>query len=212
MTLLRTGLRTGRARAARHLLRIANNQIAKTPYGAGCWALAEAISADPLLSASFRPEVYDDGEVGEEVASIHSAMKSTVEIVCSSSGPLSSYVADVGLLDMPFLFPDAATARAVLDGDIGAELIDRLREKGLHVLCWAENGVRQITSYYSKFFNRSRPSAATLMASQIWPPMTIASIFASVKLRQIMSCSSISRSASTCVRSVARNTVPAWLQ
>jgi tripartite ATP-independent transporter DctP family solute receptor len=135
-----------RARAGRRLLRIANNQSAQTPYGAGCRALAEAIAADPVLSPVLRPEVYDNAELGEEGASVRSAMHSTVEIVCSSSGALSSFVPQIGLLDMPFLFRDVARARAALDGDIGSELIDRLREKGLHMLCWAENGVRQMTA------------------------------------------------------------------
>jgi tripartite ATP-independent transporter DctP family solute receptor len=139
-------LRSRPARASRRLLRIANNSGPQTAYGAGCRALAAAIASDSLLSAQFRPEVYDNAELGEEVASFSSARKSTVEIVAGASGALSAFLPEIGLLDMPFLFRDAVAARAVLDGEIGADLIDRLAPKGLHVLCWAENGVRQITA------------------------------------------------------------------
>jgi tripartite ATP-independent transporter DctP family solute receptor len=139
-------LSTKSGMAGRRLVRIANNQSADTPYGAGCRALLNAMATDPLLSGVLRPEIFDNAELGEELASVRSSMKGTIEIVCSSSGVLSAFVPQVGLLDTPFLFRDAAAARRVLDGGIGDELADKLKSKGVNVLAWAENGMRQMTA------------------------------------------------------------------
>jgi tripartite ATP-independent transporter DctP family solute receptor len=135
-----------RAQAARRPLRIANNQTKDTPYGAGCRAFAAAVMADPTLAAILRPDVYDDAELGEEQASLRSCMKGTIEIACTSSGILSTILPIVGLLDAPFLFRDAATARQVLDGEIGTEIANLLAPKGVHIIAWGENGVRQMTA------------------------------------------------------------------
>lgn len=137
---------TATARAGRRVVRIANNQSKQTPYGAGCYAFAKALSEEPLLSGTLRPFVFDDAELGEEQASLHSCMKGSIDIACVSSGILGTIIPAVGLLDAPFLFPNAAAARTMLDGEIGDELIDRLNSKAVHIIAWAENGMRQMTA------------------------------------------------------------------
>jgi len=134
------------ARAGRRLVRIANNQSKQTPYGAGCSAFALALSQDQLLSGVLLPIVFDDAELGEEQASLRSCMKGTIDIACVSSGILGTVIPAVGLLDAPFLFANAAAARTTLDGEIGDELIDRLNRKDVHIIAWAENGMRQMTA------------------------------------------------------------------
>jgi tripartite ATP-independent transporter DctP family solute receptor len=139
-------LATRNARSAERPLRIANNQGKNTPYGVGCRAFAQAINADPILSGLLRPDIYDDAELGEEQSSLRSCMRGTIEIACVSSGILGTVLPLIGLLDLPFLFRDAATARAMLDGEIGIELTNQLATKGINIIAWGENGVRQMTA------------------------------------------------------------------
>ena len=53
---------------------------------------------------------------------------------------------NVAILDIPFLFRDYAQARAVLDGPIGQEMLQKFPPKGIVALAWAENGFRHMTN------------------------------------------------------------------
>ena len=68
-----------------------------------------------------------------------------------SSSYLTERVPDLGIADLPFLFPDTATARNAMDGRLGAVLAQRI-EAGMdfRILGWFENGFRHIS-------NRTRP-------------------------------------------------------
>lgn len=68
-----------------------------------------------------------------------------------SSSYLTERVPDLGIADLPFLFRDTATARAAMDGKLGAFLAQRI-EAGMdfRILGWFENGFRHIS-------NRVRP-------------------------------------------------------
>jgi tripartite ATP-independent transporter DctP family solute receptor len=63
-----------------------------------------------------------------------------------ASSIIANIAPEVGAINAPYLFRDVARARAVLDGPIGAELRELSRAKGLPVLAWGENGLRQVTS------------------------------------------------------------------
>ena len=52
----------------------------------------------------------------------------------------------LGVFDLPFLFSDAAEAEAVLDGEFGAFMSEKLEASGLVNLAWWENGFRNLTN------------------------------------------------------------------
>src|SRR6188768_4063147 len=68
-----------------------------------------------------------------------------------SSSYLTDRIPALGVADLPFLFPDTATARAAMDGALGSLLVDRI-EAGMdyRILGWFENGFRHVS-------NRHRP-------------------------------------------------------
>ena len=68
-----------------------------------------------------------------------------------SSSYLTERVPDLGIADLPFLFPDTATARAAMDGRLGQVLTGRI-EAGMNyrILGYFENGFRHVS-------NRVRP-------------------------------------------------------
>ena len=68
-----------------------------------------------------------------------------------SSSYLTERVPDLGIADLPFLFPDTASARNAMDGRLGTLLAQRI-EAGMdfRILGWFENGFRHIS-------NRTRP-------------------------------------------------------
>ena len=68
-----------------------------------------------------------------------------------SSSYLTERVPELGIADLPFLFPDTVTARAAMDGALGRLLVERI-EAGMdyRILGWFENGFRHVS-------NRHRP-------------------------------------------------------
>jgi len=68
-----------------------------------------------------------------------------------SSSYLTERVPELGIADLPFLFPDTASARAAMDGPLGRLLVKRI-EAGMdyRILGWFENGFRHVS-------NRHRP-------------------------------------------------------
>src|SRR5512144_2684042 len=88
------------------------------------------------------------GALGAERESVEGVQLGTLDLTLTSTGPIPNFVPEVAILDIPFLFRDYAHARAVLDGPIGQEMLQKFPPKGIVALAWAENGFRHMT--YSK--------------------------------------------------------------
>src|SRR5437660_583627 len=64
-----------------------------------------------------------------------------------SSSYLSDRVPELGFVDLPFLFANNATARAAMDGALGAHLARKIEAAAAYrILGWFENGFRQISN------------------------------------------------------------------
>ena len=64
-----------------------------------------------------------------------------------SSSYLTGRVPDLGIVDLPFVFPDNAAARGAMDGQLGRVLAERI-EAGMdyRILGWFENGFRHVSN------------------------------------------------------------------
>jgi tripartite ATP-independent transporter DctP family solute receptor len=64
-----------------------------------------------------------------------------------SSSYLTDRVPELGLLDLPFLFSRSETARAAMDGALGAKLAREIEERvNYRIVGWFENGFRHISN------------------------------------------------------------------
>ncbi|MEA2946854.1 MAG: hypothetical protein QOI40_2184, partial [Alphaproteobacteria bacterium] len=64
-----------------------------------------------------------------------------------SSSYLTDHVPALGFVDLPFLFADTPTARAAMDGALGATLAGKIEERvSYRILGWFENGFRHISN------------------------------------------------------------------
>ena len=91
-------------------------------------------------------EIFDGGVLGDEIAQMELVRAGEVDVV-----PMGSDVVEIdkhfAIFDLPFLFPDAATAHSTLDGELGTHLADSLREvAGVEVLAFGELGFRVISN------------------------------------------------------------------
>jgi tripartite ATP-independent transporter DctP family solute receptor len=128
--------------AAQTTIRISHATPATSHYGVG----TQTFCAEIEKRTSNRYKCQIQPNVGDERASIEAVQLGTLDATNTSTGPVSNFVPEVGIVDIPFLFRDYAHARAVLDGPIGQDLLGKFTAKGLVGLVWTENGFRHLTN------------------------------------------------------------------
>ncbi|ADZ69556.1 TRAP transporter substrate-binding protein [Polymorphum gilvum] len=129
---------------AQTVLNFAHSTAQNSHYSMGVQAFAKTLSE--LSGGKYEIREQAAGALGGERDVIEGLQIGSVELTISSTGPLGNFVPEALVLDLPFLFKDYANARAVLDGAIGQELLDKINENNLVGLAWSENGFRHITN------------------------------------------------------------------
>lgn len=114
-------------------------------YTKGVEAFAEKVEKDSDGRVQF--EIFGDGQLGGERELIEQVQLGSLDLTVVTAGPLGSFVPQLSLLEMPFLFEDVDHAYEVLDGEIGQELMQAIdQEAGVKTLGIWENGMRHIVN------------------------------------------------------------------
>lgn len=90
--------------------------------------------------------LFANSQVGDDLQMINGLQSGTLEMTYPSTSPATSIVPELQLFDLPFLFPTPEDADAVLDGEIGQDMLAAFDGSGITGLAWAENGYRQLTN------------------------------------------------------------------
>ena len=91
-------------------------------------------------------KVFPGGQLGKGERELLEGMQvGTIDMAVISTGAISNFSPDMGVLDLPFLFVDNANVDAALDGPVGRQLLDELDSAGLKGLAFMENGFRNFT-------------------------------------------------------------------
>ncbi|KAA5604723.1 DctP family TRAP transporter solute-binding subunit [Roseospira marina] len=91
-------------------------------------------------------EIFPNATLGDERTLLEGMQIGTVDMGVITNGPVSNFLEDMAVFELPFLFPSRDAAYAVLDGPVGQELLDRLSEVNLKGLAYAERGFRNLTN------------------------------------------------------------------
>ncbi|WP_163851287.1 TRAP transporter substrate-binding protein [Pseudooceanicola aestuarii] len=91
-------------------------------------------------------EIFPNATLGDERTLLEGMQIGTVDMGVITNGPVSNFVEEMAVFELPFLFPSAEKAYEVLDGPIGQELLDRLADVNLKGLAYAERGFRNLTN------------------------------------------------------------------
>jgi tripartite ATP-independent transporter DctP family solute receptor len=98
-------------------------------------------------------KVYGGGQLGQgERELLEGLQLGTIDLAITATGPLSNFVENMGVVDLPFLFTHNAHVDTVLDGPIGRELLDGLETAGMKGLAFFENGFRHFTNSKRSLF------------------------------------------------------------
>jgi len=91
-------------------------------------------------------KMYPGAVLGQEKEAVEQAQIGAIQIVRISLGVIGPVVPDVNVFNMPFVFRDIAHMRAVIDGPIGAELLDKVSASPARLigLGWMDGGSRSL--------------------------------------------------------------------
>ncbi|MER1941575.1 MULTISPECIES: TRAP transporter substrate-binding protein [unclassified Castellaniella] len=95
---------------------------------------------------SVKINVAGSEQLGNDVAMLTSLRTGVLDFTINSQGATGGIVPEINALGLPFLFDSASHAYQILQTDIGADLAARMEAKGLVLLDWWDNGVRQISN------------------------------------------------------------------
>lgn len=123
----------------------AGHSVAEShPYHLGLVKFAEIVKEK--TDGKIQVEIYANAQLGNERDMIEGLQLETIDFVVSSTGPMSNFVPEIGVVDLPFLFRNREHAYAVLDGPIGQNLLKKFEEKQIMGLAFWENGFRHLTN------------------------------------------------------------------
>lgn len=89
---------------------------------------------------------YADAQLGNEIQSMSSAQGGIIELAVTSTAGAAGNVKELGVFDLPFMFETVEEADAVVDGEVGQQLLDKFKEKNLVGLCYWDYGFRQVSN------------------------------------------------------------------
>ncbi|MBN2033196.1 MAG: TRAP transporter substrate-binding protein [Deltaproteobacteria bacterium] len=92
-------------------------------------------------------KVFAGGQLGAgERELLEGLQVGTIDMAVTATGPISNFVENMGVVDLPFLFPGFEDVDRILDGPVGARLLDELARVHIKGLAFFENGFRNFTN------------------------------------------------------------------
>jgi tripartite ATP-independent transporter DctP family solute receptor len=107
------------------------------------------IRSDGELSA----KVFHSGVLGDQPDAIEQVREGALDWAVFNFGPLGAVAPEVNVTSLPFIFKSVDAMHAVMDGPVGEEMADGLREIGLEPLGYFDSGARSF--YHREKFIRS---------------------------------------------------------
>ena len=94
-----------------------------------------------------RIKIYSDSQLGPERVLTELLQIGSLAMTKVSASPLTAFVPEYGVLEMPYLFRDKEHMFQVLEGDIGKNILSKGEKYWLRGLCFYDAGSR---SFYTK--------------------------------------------------------------
>jgi tripartite ATP-independent transporter DctP family solute receptor len=92
----------------------------------------------------YNVQLFVGGALGSTVNLVNSLQTGIIDCAILTSGYLESIIPTAQAIDLPFVFRDAPTAEAMLDGDLGKRLFADMAGRGVRGLAWGWYGWRQM--------------------------------------------------------------------
>lgn len=130
---------------AKYVYKLGHSVNSQHPYHLGAEKFKEIVEKES--NGQIEVQLFPNNQLGTGERDLVEGMQlGTVDIVITSTGPMSGFVKQFMLFDFPFLFRDKEHAYKTLDGEIGQYVLGLLDKRGIRGLAWYENGFRHLTN------------------------------------------------------------------
>ena len=101
---------------------------------------------EAATKGKYKMQMFPSSVLGDEKTMLEQTQIGAIQILRTSLGPVGSVVPEVNVFNMPFVFRDEAHMRAVIDGPIGQEILDKISASParLVALAWQDGGSRSL--------------------------------------------------------------------
>jgi tripartite ATP-independent transporter DctP family solute receptor len=101
---------------------------------------------EAATNGKYKMQMFPSSVLGDEKTMIEQTQIGAIQVLRTSLGPLGGVVPDVNVFNMPFVFRNEAHMRAVIDGPIGQEILDKISASParLVALAWQDGGSRSL--------------------------------------------------------------------
>ena len=132
----------GTASADPRIIRIAASDPAEYPL---CQAdTFFAVLLKDMSGGKIEVQTYFDGILGEESDTVESCTLGMLELTRVSAGNMETFVPELALFNLPFLFKDKDHFTKVMDGEVGALFGELFEKAGLKLIAFYDEGTRNI--------------------------------------------------------------------
>ncbi len=114
------------------------------PYCLGMNKIGELVSEK--TNGAVKLDVFGNSQLGSERDLLEGLQLGSLQMTCTSTAPLAGFTDAFLVFDLPFIFETTEQARAVLDSEVGQEILHSVDDQGLVGLAWFENGFRNVTN------------------------------------------------------------------
>lgn len=130
--------------SAQTVLKAADVHPAGYPNVVAIESLGKKLEA--ATGGKYKLQMFPGGVLGGEKEMIEQTQVGAINILRTSLGPLGPVVPDVNVFNMPFVFRNEAHMRAVIDGPIGQEILDKISNSTskMVALGWMDGGSRSL--------------------------------------------------------------------
>jgi tripartite ATP-independent transporter DctP family solute receptor len=130
--------------ASAQTLKAADVHPAGYPTVAAVESMGKKLEA--ATNGRIKVQMFPGGVLGGEKEMIEQTQVGAIHLLRTSLGPIGPVVPEVNVFNMPFVFRSQAHVRAVLDGPIGTEMLDKISASPARMvaLAWMDSGSRSL--------------------------------------------------------------------
>jgi len=101
---------------------------------------------DAATNGRIKFQMFPNSVLGGEKEMIEQTQVGAIQILRTSLGPIGPVVPEVNVFNMPFVFRSEAHMRAVIDGPIGQEMLDKISASPAKMVAlgWMDGGSRSL--------------------------------------------------------------------
>ena len=126
------------------ILKLGYSSPTSNPWHTCAEQLAEYVSEN--TDGRVRIDLYPAEMLGSDKQMAEMIKMGTLDMQIAPQGVVANYEPKMAILELPFLFDSNEAVAKVLDGPLGEEIAKDLPNKGMRVLAYWENGLRQTTN------------------------------------------------------------------